>query len=268
MKKTFCIIILAIMFMLAFAGCAEVYRVPKDRCIVSVPQGFELWTDDAETLQKIDIPIKNVEREADRIYYSVTRGATFSVVNFDNYAYDEGSKSEGNILTGFDISGNVLPFNPSSEYKIELSCNENTDIQPVYERFQAVGMVAFVGDDNESLWDKVWNIDKFFNADGTPKQEENFYYLIQYTKQNLPKHYWQTNFDCTDISNTSVSTTYTVKRVAVSGNQDLAYCVLNRYDETKYFVPSPIYGDNLSAPMVSITIDIGKDYKLTVAFED
>ena len=37
-----------------FAACADSYKVPQDCCIISLPSGFELWTEDADTFEKIE----------------------------------------------------------------------------------------------------------------------------------------------------------------------------------------------------------------------
>jgi len=257
----------------ALSGCNSAYAVPKNRCVVSVPEGVELWSKNAEDCILTDTPIRGVNREEGKSYYVVAKNTSFSVLNFEDYIYNEGTNGEGKVVTGFDVSGKVLPYSPSLHNEITLSCDENTDIVPVYQEFESVGLVVFVADDTP--WESVFNLDNFFTDDGGAKEIENFYYLIRNKNEDssLPEYLtplpdFDTNFQVNEKEVNLKFATYSVERNFISEGQDILYCVLNRYSQTKYFTCSPVLGDGFPASLMGITMDIGKDYKLTVNFND
>ena len=272
--------ILCLIAVFSFTGCISrwQYKVPKDCVVVSIPEGFELWSNQAEVFERLDEPIRGIRQKPDWNYYVITKGAQFSIVNFDFYTHDEDSYGHGQVVTAFDINGYQLPFNPSSgEYDIALFCDENTEIIPVYAEYSTVGMVELIADDSQSLWEKIYNVGNLFHADGTPKEVENFYYMIQYdvddsTLPDYIKPYpdWKTNMEYKEVAITYHSATYTVERKVLGQGQERARCILSRYDKTKYFILSPYFGDDFSTQngsLSSITIEIGEDYELTVKFE-
>lgn len=272
--------VLCLIAVCSFTGCVSnwQYHVPKDCIVVSIPEGFELWSNQADVFQKEDREIRGIQRKWDYNYYIITKNAPFSIINFDFYTHDEDSYGHGKVVTAFDINGHKLPFNPSNAgYDITLFCDENTEITPVYAEYSTVGMIELIADDSQSLWDKIYNAGNLFNEDGTPKEAENFYYMIQYDVDDstLPSYIkpypeWKTNMEYKEVSVTYDFATYTVERKILEEGQERARCILGRYDDAKYFVLFPFFGDDFSTQngsLVFITIEIGEGYELTVKFE-
>lgn len=272
--------ILCLIAVCSFTGCMTrwQYKVPKDCIAVSIPNGFELWSNQADVFEKVDEPIRGIRQKPDWNYYIVTKGAPFSIVNFDFYTRAEDSYGHGKVVSAFDINGHNLPFDPSnSGYDVTLFCDENTEITPVYAEYSTVGMIVLIAEDSQSLWDKIYNVGNFFNVDGTPKEAENFYYMIRFDadESDLPSYIkpypvWKTNMEYKEVSVTYHSARYTVERKLLGVGQERARCILSRYNDTEYFINTPFFGDDFSTQngsLTSITIEIGEDYELTVKFE-
>lgn len=261
MKKVICCV-LAVIAMLSFAGCSDKsrYRIPKECCVVSVPVGYELWSNKAEIIEKIETPIDGIDRDENKAYYVVSKNAEFSIVNFNSYAFDSHTYGQGKVVTGFSVEENILPYSPTEGNHVTLSCDKNTDILPVYQDFECAGFVVFVADSTNDIWQNVSDLDNFFNSDGSAKEIDNFYYLIQYDES--PNSCWKTNLNETSVEDTVYSTTRMIERDFISDGREMAFCVIYRYNETKYFINVPI----LSNSMAGATIDMGNNYKLIVEF--
>jgi len=269
MKKLMCLA-LGLLIAISFAGCTDFvrYTVPSDCCIVSVQKGTDIVSDSAHTLKKIDGLIKGVKKSYGMDYWAVTKGAKFSLINYDEYYCNGRQYGYGQVIEGFNVEGEFVPYKIQSGEHFTLSCDKNTEIIPVYTEFETVGLIVFVADDDAAMWEKIYNFASCFDEDGMPKEIADFYYLICYDKEvdTLPDYlnplkYWNTNLNYTGVEFTNVTATYTVERPALSEGQQLTYCVLNRYDETQYFLAG-LYGDGQTAELMSMTVDIGKDYQL------
>lgn len=268
MKKVLCIV-LGISIIFTFFGCSNnnVYTPREDCCIVSIPKGFELWSSDAEYfyMVKDNLSIKNITRDDNKNYYAITKNASFSIINFELYINDENTKGQGKVVTGFKVGNMVVPFTPTSPEDLTLLCDKNTDIVPVYDEYMVVGIAVFISNNDDMLDSLYYEIENCFDVDGNVIERDGFYYLIRY--DDMPKPYFKTNMECTEVSFTSSSATYMSKKYTLSEGQELNFCLLSRYGGTKYFLNTQIYRGGNPQSLMKMTIDIGKDYKLTLQYE-
>lgn len=233
MKKHYVIalIVCFILVVASFVACSDTTIADKDTCIVSIPNGFELWADENVLCEKIDY---NSNSNDATTYYKVAKNAEIFIVNFKPYSFDNSSNVKGSVVVGFNVNGKVYAYSPILSNDISFICQNDTDVMPLYQQYESVGLIAFVGDNESILRDYVLQVDKCFNADGTINEIKNFYYIVK--QQNR----WQTNFEIVDTNASTDETKYIVNSVITNDSQKMICCALYRYNQTEYFIDSTV----------------------------
>ena len=236
------------------------YRVPDNCCVVSVPIGFDLWTKNEAVFKRIQTDIAGIERKENRTYYVIEKDTEFLVSIQSKCIYDSTDGYKGKIVTALNVFDSVIPVEPDTDSDVALSCNRNLDIEPVYEDFVRCGIFISVVDENDIIWDKVNNANKYFNADGSIKTLENFYYIFSGFPESTR---FETNLPVIAVDIEENTRTYIVERLEITKSQRILYCTVNRYGENYFF-------DNVSVTNVANikirTFGLINNYKIKVWF--
>ena len=269
MKKTLTIFLALLLGVLAlgvFAGC-NTYQVPENQCIVGLYNKYQLYSDvESKLCEPIDKEIRGIKKEYDTNYYSVVKGATYSIICNDFVDDCAGFGSgingydfvpawwQGNIVTSFvktysEKSGkqDETFFETSFESVREIATtpkvvfSENCTVKTTVEPYLYVGGILEIVDKNSSVSDS--NIGNYLNEFGIITETDGFYYLLLKDEICAHQDAWKTNFDITDYKyeivdrfNNAIKAQFTAKAPVVAENEDCFLHIVCRTLNGKYFV--------------------------------
>jgi len=256
MRKIICILFGVVLSALSLSGCSDknLYIVPDDNCIVSVPENFLLGApvNSQTECEKIELQIKGVDRAAGRDYYSVTKGAPLEIIrDYSWFDYDKPDYfGSGKVLTGYVIGEEKIMFQ-LYDVDFTISCRNNCDIEPIYENFTTIGQLYFALSGDETLsTEYLYEAKNFFNQDGSIKQIENLYYLYLNGEFTVYQDCWNTNlmvqnFEYAYRDGQSITAKFNADSIA----DRIAACSVCRYDRGGYFISSVTQGTVCGAKM-------------------
>ena len=269
MKKlisVFFSMIIGVLFMCVFAGCST-YQVPENHCIVGLYKDYQLYSDTENKLcEPIDKTIKGIEKQHDTNYYSVIKGATYTVIT-DGFIDDCAGFGRG--VNGYDFvpawwQGDVITsfvksygeksgkqdetfFETSFESVREITTNpqvvfsENCTVKVTIEPYLFVGGIFEIIEKDSDVLDS--NIGNYLNQFGMIHETDGFYYLLLNDEVCIHEDAWKTNFDITDYKyekvdrfNNAIQAQFTAKAPVVAENEDWFLHVVCRTLSGKYFV--------------------------------
>ena len=100
MKKFIAIFLSAFLFVLMLTGC-NTYNVPENCCIVGLNDKFQLYSEiEGKLCEPIEQNIKGVDKKYNTNYYSVTKGADYTII-VDDFVDDGAGFGAG--LTDMDF---------------------------------------------------------------------------------------------------------------------------------------------------------------------
>lgn len=235
----------------------SIYKVPENCCVISVPTGFELWTNKSTIFNKIETNIEGIKRKENRNYYVIEKDMEFSIINYAKYIYDSPTDCTGKIITGFNVLDSVIPVEPYMGSDIVFSCNRNLDIEPVYEDFVKCGIFISIINENDTVWEKINNANDYFNADGTIKNIEDLYYILSKSTN------FETNLPVISVDIEESSITYLVENLEIIEGQQILYCTVNRYGDNYFF--DNVLTTNI-ANTKTTTYYLGNNFKVKIWF--
>ena len=266
MKKIVAVI-LAIMLLCALAvsilaGCT--YYVPKDHCIVGLYSRLELLDADGNQCKPIEKNIHGVEKELSVYYYSVVKGADYTIVS-DYLLYDYHGSSVGSGINGGHwaaaywqgsfIKSLTKTYGENSSLQdeviftadfnanggnIKVSFSENCTIVSREREYLNVGGILEVVEKGSAPSGKI---DDYLNADGSVKEKDGLYYLLLKDEVCVHQDAWKTNLEVTDYGyhsirdyGVAIQAHFTAKPPVVSDNQEMYLHVICRTYDGEYFV--------------------------------
>ena len=270
MKKTTIIllsILLGMFTLCMFAGCSR-YHVPKDHCIVGLRENYQLY-DDAENklCEPINKPIRGVDKDYNTKYYSVIKGATYTLICNDYIDKRAGFGRgigyydfvpawwQGNVITSlYKYDGNSMDkfYETSFSNVREITAqpkvifNQNCTVQANIEPYLYVGGIYEIVKKNSSVADS--NIGNFLNEFGIINETDGFYFLLLKDEVCVHQDAWKTNLDIidyqyekTDSRNSAMKIQFTASAPVVAENEDLFLHIVCRTISGKYFVYPQTY---------------------------
>ena len=275
-----------------FAGC-NTYKVPANHCIVGLYEGYQLYSDSESKLcEPIEKAIKGIKKEYNTVYYSVVKGATYTVITDDFIIDSAGFGSglhyydvaaawwQGDVITSFyksygEKSGkqDETFFRTSFERVREITTqpkvvfNENCTVKVTVEPYLYVGGILEIVKKNSSVSDS--NIGNCLDEFGNINVTDGFYYLLLNDEVCVHQDAWKTNFDITDYQyekivdgwNNAIQVQFTANAPVVAENEDWFLHVVCRTFSGKYFVYPLTYQGTQGC-----TLPI-REHKLKLTFE-
>lgn len=272
MKKTVISIFLSTIMcfsLFTIFGCSDYYKVPENHCIVGLYKDYMLYSEtEGKFCTPIDKKIKGIETTADNNYYSVIKGAEYTMVIDDFIDNDNGwglgindnlssAYWQGNIITEFEmeyINGNGLQDSVlfTTDFKnmyrnIAVSFNDNCTVKAIKEPYLYVGGIYEICEKDGNFLDS--KINEYLNTDGSLNEKDGFYYLLLENEVSAHQDAWKTNLDITDYKveylngnlENAISAQFACKPLTVSENQELWLHIVCRTLSGKYFTQSVIY---------------------------
>ena len=266
MRKAIIILlsILSCIFALSmFAGCSR-YQVPENHCIVGLYKDYQLYSDTENKMcEPIDKPIRGIKKQYDTNYYSVIKGATYTLIRDDfvdnrsgfgrgiNYYDFVPAWWQGNVITSlyktYDENQMDTFFETNFSNVREITAqpkvvfNENCTVNATTEPYIYVGGILEIVEKNSSVADS--NIRNFLNEFGLINEMDGFYYLLLKDEVCVHQDAWKTNFDITDYKydktdswNNAIQIQFTASAPVVAENEDWFLHIICRTISGKYFV--------------------------------
>ena len=250
-------------------GC-NTYIIPKNCCIVGLSNEFKLYSESEKKLcEPIDKKFKDVYESYDTNYYSVAKGADYTII-VDNFVDDRagyGDGINGSFVSawwqGFIITSFKKTFDEKSGLRDEeffntnfnqINCNvtvsftENCTIKATYEQYLYVGGIFEVMPKGSNVSDN--KIDEYLTENGILGERNGFYYLLLKDEVCVHHDAWKTNLEITDykyevIENgyNGIQAQFTTKAPAVTDNEELYLYTICRTYSGKYFVYPMVFID-------------------------
>lgn len=273
MKKIIPILLVSVFVLLAFgmlAGC-NTYKMPENHCIVGLYKNYQLYSEsERKFCEPIEQAIKGVEKDYDTKYYSVIKGAEYTIIvddfvdNNDGYGAGIGDNIfspaywQGSIITSFaktysEKSGLQDEVFFNTDYKqiggnVTVTFNENCTVKTSSEPYLYVGGIyeIITGRNGNPLDSRI---DEYLDEDGNLGEMDGFYYLLLENEVCPHRDAWKTNLEITDYScgnidndlSNAVQVQFTCRPLVVAENQELCLHIVCRTHSGKYFTPSPVY---------------------------
>ena len=274
MKKTISLItsilLLGVLVVSMLVGCT--YHVPENHCIIALNRGYELYDANGDLCKRIEKEIDGVEQLWDFNYYSVVKGADYTIlahhmmsISFD-YAYF-GPGINGDIMVNAYWQGYVIKslsksygensglqdeviyttnFKDTSA-SIKVSFSENCKILADYQNFLVVGGILEVVEKGAT---PLGDINNYLNEDGSVKQKSDIYYLLLKDEVCVHQDAWQTNleiigYDYHSIKDygVAIQANFTANPLAVSDNEEVFLHTICRTYDGEYFIGSTELAD-------------------------
>ena len=269
MKKTISLIasilLLGMLVVSMLVGCT--YHVPENHCIVGLYKDYQLYSDtEGKVCEPIDKAIKGVEKQYNTNYYSVIKGATYTVITED-FVDDRAGLGRG--ANGYDLvpawwQGNVIAsfvksygaksgtqdetfFETSFDHVSRITTDpqvvfsENCTVKVTVEPYLFVGGIFEIIDKDSDVLDS--NIENYLNQFGIIHEMDGFYYLLLKDEVCVHQDAWKTNFEVTDYRydkvdtwNKAIQQQFTAKPLVVAENEDWFLHVICRTLSGQYFV--------------------------------
>ncbi len=281
MKKTITLLLL-ICILCMFTGCSDnTYAIPENHCIVGLDNTYKLYSEsESGFCAPIDKEINGIEKEDNTNYYSVVKGANYTIVvdNFVN-ALDgfgwaapndfltNGAYWQGHIITRFEKwYTDELPIKPEVFYNtnysqvndnVPVTFNKSCTVKAYIEPYMNVGGIYEIVEKGKPLESYE---DVPLNDDGTVGEKEGVYYLLLKEEVCTHQDAWKTNFDITTYSyeyfdadlglgGSSIRAQFTANRLSVDENQELWLYQVCRTYSGKHFVYPCVYVGTLGIAM-------------------
>lgn len=252
-------------------GCTDYYKVPESNCVVGLHKDYRLYGETGGGFcNPVDKKIKGVERATDYNYYSVIKGAEYTICidgfidNNDGWGwarkddfFTNSAYWQGYIITGFEkeyYEKSVLRHERffSTDFK-DLNCNiavsfdKNCTVKSVEEPYLNVGGIYETAQKGGNSLDS--KVDGYLNTDGSINEKDGFYYLLLENEVCTHREAWKTNLDITNYAyeffdyglGSSVQANFSCKPLTVSENQELWLHIVCRTHSGKYFTQPVIY---------------------------
>ena len=276
MKKTVTLLLTAVLVLLSFgvlAGC-NTYNVPENHCIVGLSTSYTLYSEaESKFCSPVDNEIRGVEKELNYNYYSVVKGANYTICVDDYIESWDGGNGWGPGLDGDYLfsaaywQGQIIrvfskEYGKNSELQDEIFYttdlkriggnvttffNRNCTVRTVAEPYIYCGGIYEIIDKNADILNS--KIGEYLDEYGIIHEQDGFYYLLLVDEVCPHRDAWKTNLDITDYSYEyieggwakSIRAKFTCKPINVGENQELALNIICRTLSGKYFVASPVY---------------------------
>ena len=264
--KRFISVFLAISFSVVlfslFAGCA--YQVDENHCIVGLYEKYQLYSKvDGKLCEPINKKIKGVDKDFYTNYYSVLKGAEYTIVcdslidyegnylgssiNSDYFinAYWQGDIIRSGELIFSEESGlqdeeffvpNYKQLNTDINVTFSVNCNVSLYMEP----FLYVGAIFEVASSSDGRNNEIANC---INEDGSVNEKDGLYYMLLQEEICIHQDAWKTNFEVvdynyeyTDARYGEMQAQFTVTSPVLSDNEELHSYIVCRTRSGKYFV--------------------------------
>ena len=262
------IVLLGMLAVSMLAGCT--YHVPKNHCIVGLSSGLELLDDKGKPCKMIDKEIKGVEMNWNLCYYSVVKGAEYTIsCSHAMYGFIDGSGLGMGIdgdywaaafWQGYLFRSITIIYGENSDLqdeviytsnfkdksaKIKVTFSENCTVKSDYQEFLCVGGIFEVVKKSSNA--PMSNIDDYLNADGSVKERDGIYYLLLKDEVCVHQDAWITNLEVIDYSyqrlkdsGSAIQAQFTANPPVVSENEELFLHAICRTNVGEYFVYSTV----------------------------
>lgn len=184
------------------------YIADNEHCVVSLPQDYYIYLDNDE--ETFDLNLNNANtvngkpKKEGFIYHNVPKNAPFRIVTPLNTIQNQ--NANGQTLVYWKLNDTLYKDGDNYYSATTFTCNQDTEITPVYYGFRPVGILLYEVDENHMP--TVPN-GEFFNDAGNIKEQAGVHYLYGVYDFDPNREFW-----CTDLTLNKFATAITVKMVA------------------------------------------------------
>ena len=263
------ILLLSALTVSMLAGCT--YYAPKDHCIVGLYSRLELLDAEGNHCEPIEKDIHGVDKKLSMEYYSVVKGAEYTIISdyllFDYTGSGWGSGIKGEYWSSAYWQGSIIelmtitygensslqdeviytPNFKNPKGNIKVSFTENCTVETREREFLKVGGILEVVQKGSVPSSEI---DSYLNADGSVKEKDGLYYLLLKDEVCVHQDAWKTNLEVTDYEYQSlndygvaIQAHFTAKSPVVSANEEVYLHVICRTYDDKFFVYSTVLAD-------------------------
>lgn len=272
--KKFIILLLSVFMLCMLMGCSDnTYKVPENHCIVGLDKDYQLYSEsESKFCSPIDKTIKGIEKEDNTNYYSVIKGANYTIIvdNFvdaldgwgwaaPNDIFMNSAYWQGHIITRFEKwYKDELPIKPDVFYNtnysqvndnVPVTFSKNCTVKAYIEPYINVGGIYEIVEKGKRL-ESYYDVP--LNENGMVYEKDGVYYLLLKDEVCVHKDAWKTNFDITNYSyeyfdadlgldGNSIRARFTANSLSVDENQELWLYQVCRTYSGKHFVYPCVY---------------------------
>ena len=201
MKKIYGYILafICVLCVLSFTACNDNrdetnsdYVTDHEHCVVSLPQDYDISFDNDKI--SFDKNLYNAQtvngkpkKEGFR-YYSVLKNEPFRILT--PLGMIQNQNENGQTLVYWKLNDTLYKDGDNSYSANTFTCNQDTEITPVYYEFRPVGILLYEVDENDMP--TVPN-DEIFDDEGLIKEQAGVHYLYGVYDFEPYQEFWRTN---------------------------------------------------------------------------
>lgn len=202
-KKICVIMIVAILGCLSLTACAEndkknsIDFIADDiHCVVSLPQEYDIVyiNDELSDLSMFDKDLHNADtvngakKKAELRYYYLPKNEPFRIIT--PLGIIQNKNASGQTLVYWKLNDTLYKDGDTYYSANDFTCNQDTEITPVYYEFRAVGMLLYEVDENHI---PTAPNGEFFDNAGNIKEQSGVHYLYGVYDFEPYREFWRTD---------------------------------------------------------------------------
>ncbi len=221
MKKCYILIFTLILFCFLLTACdnsnnesMKDYIADEQHCVVSLPQEYDIFyeNDEQTDLSMFDKDLYNAEtvngkQKKDGFrYYNLLKNEPFRILTPLGIIQDK--KANGQTLVYWKLNDTLHKDGDNYQSANVFTCENDTEISPVYYNFRAVGMILYSMSENET---PTFLDDEIFDENGNIKGRDGVHYLYGSYDFQPEQKFWNTNLTINK---------YTINHTVKSNNEN------------------------------------------------
>lgn len=171
---------------------SEDYIADNEHCVISLPQDYSISCDNDEVSFDINLynaaTVNGKEKKEDFVYYKVQKNAPFRILTPLGIIQNRLANSQP--LVYWKLNDTLLRDGDKYYSANTFTCNEDTEITPVYYEFRPVGMLLYAVDENHL---PTAPDGEFFDSAGNIKEQTGVHYLYGVYDFEPHQSFWRTN---------------------------------------------------------------------------
>lgn len=168
------------------------YIADNEHCVVSLPQDYEITFDNDEVSFDLNLynakTVNGKQKKEGFAYYKVLKNAPFRILTPLGIIQNKNANRQ--TLVYWKLNDTLYKDGDNYNSANTFTCNQDTEITPVYYEFRPVGMLLYEVDENNTS--TVPN-GEFFDNEGNIKEQAGVHYLYGVYDFEPYQNFWRTD---------------------------------------------------------------------------
>lgn len=200
MKKfyRYIIIVVCMFCVLSLAACNHDndanndYIADQEHCVVSLPQDYEIIFDNDEVSFDLNLynakTVNGKQKKEGFAYYKALKNASFRILTPLGIIQNRNANRQ--TLVYWKLNDTLYKDGDNYYSANTFTCNQDTEITPVYYEFRPVGILLYEADESNT---PTVSDNEFFDNEGNIKEQAGVHYLYGVYDFEPYQNFWRTD---------------------------------------------------------------------------